>query len=79
MGFRSETINYITFGRLRSLFSNYLLVPESEVLICKNVERDHPVLMYLTFVHHHVNFIMTSKSIDDIVRRICKYHTGITK
>lgn len=65
-------------SKLKSLFSEYLLIHESEVLIDKNVKKDDPICTYLQIVRHHVNFLMTCKSMDDILRRICKYHRGIT-
>lgn len=77
----SFLVNSITHSiamKLKSLFSEYVLVHESEVLIEKTIKKDDPICIYLQFIRHHVNFLMTCKSMGEILRRICKYHRGIT-
>lgn len=79
MIFRQKMLTQFVIDRLKSLFSEYLLVYDSEILISDGIIPKDPIYVYLTMIYQHVNFLLNTKSIDDILRRICKYHHNITK
>lgn len=65
--------------RFRSLFQDFKLTRNSEVILNSDYSEDEPLYMYLRFIRQHLQFNLHVVTIEQIIRRICQYHTSIFK
>ena len=69
-----EEITSWIASKLKSLFNDFVLVSESEVLLSDRLKPTDAICLYLQIVRHHVNFLLTTKDNNSIIKRIRTYH-----
>lgn len=77
--FLQKKMTPFVINKIKSLFSEYLLVHDSEILISDGISNEDPIYVYLAMIRQHVNFSLSTKDANDLLKRICRYHHNITK
>lgn len=72
--FRQKFLTPTVSRRIRSLFADYIIDKNSDIMVNDRLTEHHPLYQYFMILHQHIQFKLGALTLDRIVGRISYYY-----